>query len=82
MRIVLVLVFGLSLSVSAQKKAFHLIEKGDKKLQKGDTLSALYNYEKAIAYDSAFADAYAKISDVLISRGQYEEALVLLNDGI
>ena len=35
MRIVLVLVFGLSLSVSAQKKAFHLIEKGDKKLQKG-----------------------------------------------
>ena len=82
MRVVLVFVFGLSLTISAQKKAFNLIDKGDKKLEKGDTMLALYHYQKAIAYDSSFADAYAKISDIHISKGHYDRALVLLNDGI
>jgi tetratricopeptide (TPR) repeat protein len=81
-RFVFVFVFGLCLNASAQKKAFHLTEKGDKKLHKGDTVLALDNYYKAIASDSAFADAYAKISDVFITRGNYDEALLLLNDGI
>lgn len=81
-RIVLVLIFGVCFSLSAQKKANQLLIKGDKKLEKVDTLGAMGLYNKALQKDSACADAYAKISDIYISRGDFSNAMDLLNDGI
>lgn len=82
MRIVLIFVFGVCLSLQAQQKANKILSKGDKKLAQLDTARALDLYDKALSIDSACADAYAKISDVFISRGNYKNAMELLNAGI
>ena len=82
MRVVLIFVFGVCLSLQAQQKVNKILSKGDKKLAQLDTAKALNFYDKALSIDSACADAYAKISDVFISRGNYENAMELLNAGI
>ena len=82
MKVVLIFVFGACLSLQAQQKVNKILSKGDKKLAKLDTTGALDLYDKALSIDSACADAYAKISDVFISRGNYKNAMELLNAGI
>ena len=82
MKIVLIFVFGVFFSLQAQQKVNKLLSKGDKKLAKLDTSGALNLYDKALSVDSACADAYARISDVFISRGNYKNAMELLNAGI
>tara|TARA_B100001287_G_scaffold276098_1_gene285764 strand:+ start:1256 stop:1777 length:522 start_codon:yes stop_codon:yes gene_type:complete len=82
MKVVLIFIFGFSLSLQAQQKVNKILSKGDKKLAKSDTSGALSLYDKALSIDSACADAYAKISDVFISRGNYKNAMELLNAGI
>jgi len=81
-RVVLIFVFGVCLSLQAQQKVNKILSKGDKKLAQLDTTRALDLYDKALSIDSACADAYAKISDVFISRGNYKNAMELLNAGI
>ncbi len=75
MKIVLVFVFGVCFSIQAQQKVNKILDKGDKKLAKLDTTAALSLYDKALVVDSACADAYAKISDVFVSRGNYSNAM-------
>ena len=82
MKIVLIFVFGVCFSLQAQQKVNKILDKGDKKLAKLDTMAALSLYDRALNVDSACADAYAKISDVFISRGNYKNAMELLNAGI
>ena len=82
MKVVLIFVFGVCLSLQAQQKVNKILSKGDKKLAQLDTTGALDLYDKALSIDSACADAYAKISDVFISRGNYKNAMELLNAGI
>ena len=82
MRFLTVLFIGLAFLAPAQKKAAKLLLKGDKKLNKTDTLSALSFYQKALSSDSTFADSYAKISDIYVIQGRYEMALELLNEGL
>ena len=82
MKIVLIFVFGVCFSLQAQQKVNKILDKGDKKLAKLDTMAALSLYDRSLDVDSACADAYAKISDVFISRGNYKNAMELLNAGI
>tara|TARA_B110000305_G_scaffold60008_2_gene66524 strand:- start:20158 stop:20679 length:522 start_codon:yes stop_codon:yes gene_type:complete len=81
-RIVFVFVFGICFSLSAQKKANQLILKGDRSLEKTDTTAALSFYNKALLKDSTCADAYAKISDVFVAKGDYKKAKTLLDIGL
>ena len=57
----------LSTSVFSQNKAIKVLMKGDKKLEKADTISALLLYQKALYMDTTLADSYAKISDIYVN---------------
>ena len=82
MRVIVLLFIMICSSVPAQKKAIKVLLKGDKKLQKLDTLGALDLYQKALYMDTTLADSYAKISDIYVYQRKYDKALNLLNAGL
>ena len=82
MRIIVIFFMLLSTSVFSQNKAIKVLMKGDKKLEKADTTSALLLYQKALYMDTTLADSYAKISDIYVNQSKYDEALKLLNTGL
>ena len=82
MRIVLILFLSLSATFSAQQKVYKTLFKGDKKIEKSDTIAALDLYFKALFMDSTVADTYAKISDIYVAQGNYLDAIDLLDKGI
>ena len=77
MRFLTVLFIGFAFLVPAQKKAAKLLIKGDKKLNKTDTLAAMSCYQKALWEDSTFADSYAKISDIYGRKKIYLIGLII-----
>ena len=65
-----------------KRKLLKYLLKGDKKLEKLDTLGALDLYQKALYMDTTLADSYAKISDIYVYQRKYDKALNLLNAGL
>ena len=82
MRVIVLLFIMICTSVPAQKKAIKALLKGDKKLEKLDTLGALDMYQKALYMDTTLADSYAKISDIYVYQRKYDKALNFLNTGL